>query len=86
MHLGYGLAAILAFIGVKLVLHWAHGIWPAVPTVATEASLVVIVAILATVVLTSVLANRRTARREATDVGVEARPDSAKLQDPDGGQ
>ena len=27
VHLGYGLAAILAFIGVKLVLHWAHGIW-----------------------------------------------------------
>ncbi|HML50433.1 MAG TPA: TerC/Alx family metal homeostasis membrane protein [Propionicimonas sp.] len=86
VHLGYGLAAILAFIGVKLVLHWAHGIWPAVPTVATEASLVVIVAILATVVLTSVLANRRTARREAAHVGVEARPDSAELQDPDGGQ
>lgn len=86
VHLGYGLAAILAFIGVKLVLHWAHGIWPAVPTVATEASLVVIVAILATVVLTSVLANRRTARREAADVGVEARSDSAELQDPDGGQ
>lgn len=28
-HLGYGLAAILAFIGVKLVLHWAHKVWPA---------------------------------------------------------
>ena len=27
VHLGYGLAAILAFIGVKLVLHWAHGSW-----------------------------------------------------------
>ncbi|HAM45314.1 MAG TPA: tellurium resistance protein TerC [Propionibacteriaceae bacterium] len=84
VHLGYGLAGILAFIGVKLVLHWAHGVWPAVPTVATETSLVVIVAILATVVLTSVLANRRTARREAADV--EVRPDSAELQNPDGGQ
>ena len=29
VHLSYGLAAILAFIGVKLGLHWAHGIWPA---------------------------------------------------------
>ena len=27
-HLGHGLALILAFIGVKLVLHWAHGVWP----------------------------------------------------------
>ena len=34
-HLGHGLAAILAFIGVKLVLHWAHGVWPAVPEVPT---------------------------------------------------
>jgi hypothetical protein len=25
VHLGYGLAAILGFIGTKLVLHWAHG-------------------------------------------------------------
>ena len=38
-HLGHGLAAILAFIGVKLVLHWAHGVWPAVPEVPTLASL-----------------------------------------------
>ncbi len=60
VHLGYGLAAILAFIGVKLVLHWAHGIWAWVPTVPTLASLGVIVAILAIVITTSLLANRRT--------------------------
>lgn len=58
-HLGYGLAAILGFIGVKLVLHWAHGVWSGVPTVPTLASLVVIVAILATVTATSLLATRR---------------------------
>lgn len=86
VHLGYGLAAILAFIGVKLVLHWAHGIWPAVPTVATEASLVVIVAILATVILTSLLANRRAARRGADEAAVEGNRSSAQLQDPDGSQ
>ena len=45
-HLGHGLAAILAFIGVKLVLHWAHGAWPFVPEVPTLASLGVIVGIL----------------------------------------
>ncbi len=33
VHLGYGLAAILGFIGVKLVLHWAHGIWTWVPEI-----------------------------------------------------
>jgi len=59
VHLGYGLAAILAFIGVKLVLHWAHGIWTWVPTVPTLASLGVIVAILAIVITTSLIANRR---------------------------
>jgi len=61
-HLGHGLAAILAFIGVKLVLHWAHGSWPSVPEVPTLPSLGVIVAILALVTTTSVLANRRDAR------------------------
>ncbi|GAA2333190.1 TerC family protein [Saccharopolyspora halophila] len=53
VHLNHGLAIILAFIGVKLVLHWAHEIWPAVPQVPTLLSLGVIVLILATVTLTS---------------------------------
>ncbi|WP_116047182.1 TerC/Alx family metal homeostasis membrane protein [Amycolatopsis palatopharyngis] len=61
VHLNHGLALILAFIGVKLVLHWAHGIWPAVPQIPTPISLGVIVLILATVTLTSLRANRRTA-------------------------
>lgn len=64
VHLGYGLAAILAFIGAKLVLHWAHGVWSWVPQVPTLFSLGVIVAILAIVTTTSLLANRRRRRRE----------------------
>jgi tellurite resistance protein TerC len=59
VHLGYGLAAILFFIGVKLVLHWAHGIWPGVPEIPTLASLGVIVAVLATVTVTSLVATRK---------------------------
>ncbi len=67
VHLGYGLAAILGFIGVKLVLHWAHGVWDGVPTVPTLWSLVVIVAILAVVTATSLAATRgRTGDREAS--------------------
>ncbi len=58
VHLGYGLAAILALIGVKLVLHWAHGIWPAVPTIPTLASLAAVLGILALVTTTSLLATR----------------------------
>ena len=59
VHLGYGLAAILAFIGVKLVLHWAHGVWKGTPEVPTLASLGVIVGILALVTATSLAATRR---------------------------
>ncbi|QLY33340.1 TerC/Alx family metal homeostasis membrane protein [Nocardia huaxiensis] len=58
VHLAYGLAVILAFIGVKLVLHWAHGVWSGVPTIPTAASLGVIVAVLVTVTLTSLRATR----------------------------
>lgn len=67
-HLGYGLAVILAFIGVKLGLHWAHNIWEQVPTVPTLASLVVIVVVLTVVTVTSLVADRRrTARAVALD-------------------
>ena len=52
-HLGYGLAAILALIGAKLVLHWAHGVWSGVPQVPTVASVAAIIAILAVVTATS---------------------------------
>ncbi|NNH75968.1 TerC/Alx family metal homeostasis membrane protein [Nocardia uniformis] len=58
VHLVYGLAIILAFIGVKLVLHWAHDVWTAVPTIPTLASLGVIVVVLATVTATSLWTTR----------------------------
>jgi TerC family integral membrane protein len=59
VYLGFGLSAILAFIGAKLVLHWAHLAWPSVPEIPTLTSLVVIVAILAVTTLTSLYAVRR---------------------------
>ncbi|NUT95513.1 MAG: TerC/Alx family metal homeostasis membrane protein [Saccharothrix sp.] len=64
VHLNHGLAIILAFIGVKLVLHWAHGIWPAVPEVPTPVSLAVILLVLATVTVTSLRATSRADRAE----------------------
>jgi DMSO/TMAO reductase YedYZ heme-binding membrane subunit len=45
---------------VKLVLHWAHGVWAAVPEIPTPVSLGVIVVVLGVVTLTS-LRSRRTA-------------------------
>lgn len=58
VHLNHGLAIILGFIGVKLVLHWAHEIWTSVPVVPTPISLGVIVVVLTTVVFTSLRATR----------------------------
>ncbi|MBK8470268.1 MAG: TerC/Alx family metal homeostasis membrane protein [Actinomycetales bacterium] len=58
-HLGHGLALILAFIGVKLVLHWAHDVWAWVPEIPTLVSLGVVVGILVTVTVTSILSARR---------------------------
>ena len=49
------------FIGAKLVMHWAHGVWSWVPEIDTLFSLGVIVAILAIVVTTSLISNRRRA-------------------------
>ncbi|TDC77842.1 TerC family protein [Micromonospora sp. KC606] len=64
VHLSYGLAVILAFIGVKLGLHWAHGIWSGVPEIPTLASLGVIIGVLAVVTLTSLRATRHAASGE----------------------
>jgi TerC family integral membrane protein len=61
VHLGYGLAVILAFIGVKLILHWAHGTWKWLPEIPTPISLAVIVVTLVTVTFTSLYAGRRAA-------------------------
>ncbi|GGP55465.1 TerC/Alx family metal homeostasis membrane protein [Saccharothrix coeruleofusca] len=59
VHLNHGLAVILAFIGAKLALHWAHGIWPGVPEIPTPVSLAVIIGTLAVVTATSLRSRRR---------------------------
>jgi tellurite resistance protein TerC len=59
VHLGYGLAAILAFIGAKLALHWAHMRWESVPEIPTLMSLGVIVAVLVVTTATSLATSRR---------------------------
>jgi len=79
VHLGYGLAAILAFIGVKLVLHWAHTVWPQTPEVPTTVSLVVIVAILATVTVSSLVATRSRPSDEPAPDAVHAGSERAPI-------
>jgi tellurite resistance protein TerC len=59
VYLSTGLALILVFIGMKLVLHWAHGIWPAVPEISIWASLAFIAVVLTITTIASLVAVRR---------------------------
>ncbi len=59
VYLSTGLAIILAFIGVKLILHWAHvDISASVPEVSTPVSLGVIIGILVIVTVASLVKTR----------------------------
>ncbi|MBK1787507.1 TerC/Alx family metal homeostasis membrane protein [Prauserella cavernicola] len=64
VYLNHGLAIILAFIGVKLVLHWAHTVWPSVPTIPTPISLATIIVVLAVVTVASLRRVRKDAEAE----------------------
>ncbi|HEU0249412.1 MAG TPA: TerC/Alx family metal homeostasis membrane protein, partial [Solirubrobacteraceae bacterium] len=59
VYLSSGLAVILAFIGAKLILHYAHTENGSVPEISTGVSLAVIAVILTVTALASVLASRR---------------------------
>ncbi|NJP97004.1 TerC/Alx family metal homeostasis membrane protein [Nonomuraea sp. FMUSA5-5] len=83
-HLNHGLSVILAFIGVKLILHWGHGVWTWVPEIPTLASLGVIVAVLITVTATSLLANRRDRLRPSPPARVERVEPVEPVEEPAG--
>ncbi|SHK29347.1 tellurite resistance protein TerC [Pseudonocardia thermophila] len=60
VYLSTGLSLILAFIGVKLILHWLHvDVSPAVPEIPTPLSLGVIVGVLAVVTVASLIKTRK---------------------------
>jgi tellurite resistance protein TerC len=60
VYLSLGLSVILAFIGVKLVLHWLHAdITTAAPEIGTPLSLGVIVVVLAVTTVASLMKVRR---------------------------
>jgi tellurite resistance protein TerC len=82
VYLSTGLSIILAFIGVKLVLHWGHLQDDAVPEISTGTSLVVILVVLAATTVASLVKVRRdpSARAHAgslRDHGEEGRPAGA---------
>ena len=66
VYLSTGLAAVLVFIGAKLVLHFVHERRPGIPEISTGLSLAVIAVVLATATVASVVATRR-------DPGLHAR-------------
>ena len=80
VYLSTGLSIILAFIGIKLILHWAHvDLDPRVPEVPTLASLVIIIAILLVATVASLI-------RTSKDPSIKAHAGSlraAPTQHPD---
>jgi tellurite resistance protein TerC len=59
VYLSIGLAVILAFIGVKLILHFGHVERHSIPEISTGLSLVVIVLVLAATATVSLIRSRR---------------------------
>jgi tellurite resistance protein TerC len=60
VYLSTGLSIILAFIGAKLILHWAHvDISPSIPEISTPVSLGVIIAVLVVVTVASLVKTRK---------------------------
>ena len=72
MYLSTGLALILGFIGVKLVLHYVHLQAPAVPEISTGVSLAVIVVVLAVTTVASLIKTRRDPTRARTPAAARA--------------
>jgi tellurite resistance protein TerC len=58
VYLSTGLALILAFIGVKLSLHWAHLQYANVPEISTRTSLLVIAVVLIITIVASLIKTR----------------------------
>jgi tellurite resistance protein TerC len=81
VYLSTGLALILAFIGVKLILHFAHTRSDAVPDISTGLSLAVIAAILLVTTAASILASRRDPTRHAHAGAVRHREEPAARPD-----
>ena len=74
IYLSAGLALILGFIGVKLILHWAHeDLSTAVPEIPTPLSLGVIVVILTVVTVASLMATSKDPSRTAKPGSLKAR-------------
>lgn len=59
VYLATGLSLILGYIGIKLILHWAHELDGSVPEISTNLSLGVIAVVLTVTTIASVIKARR---------------------------
>jgi len=84
VYLSTGLAVALAFIGVKLLLHWGHTLSDAVPEVPTLPSLGVIAVILAATTAASLARTRRDPAARAHAGSVRAHRHRPELESPSG--
>lgn len=84
VYLSAGLALILAFIGVKLILHWAHvDIDERVPEIPTPVSLAVILLVLLVVTVASLVKTRRDPSAKAHPGSLRAHRTEVGEADPD---
>jgi tellurite resistance protein TerC len=84
VYLSTGLSLILAFIGVKLILHWAHvDLDERVPEIPTAVSLAVIVAVLAVVTVASLVKTRHDPSAKAHPGSLRAHPGTTDETDDD---
>ena len=74
IYLSTGLAIILAFIGVKLILHWGHGLDARVPQIQTQVSLAVIVTVLMITTVASLIKTNRDPSRRAHAGSLRSQP------------
>lgn len=73
VHLSYGLSVILGFIGVKLVLHALHESGVHVPEISIPFSLTVICGVLIITTITSLIASKKQAEREAAEAAASTK-------------
>lgn len=84
VYLSTGLSVLLAFIGVKLALHWGHLQSDSVPEISTTTSLVVIAVVLTITTIASLVKVRRdpSARAHAGSLRAHLPDDGAPREPP----
>jgi tellurite resistance protein TerC len=82
VYLSTGLSIVLAFIGIKLVLHWGHLQDDRVPEIATTTSLAVIAGVLGITTVASVIKARRDPRARAHAGSLRAHPQPPEAERP----